>query len=102
MSGQLLTQVNVGQGPEWAPEAVRTFCRSGKSVTPAGIPTPNRLARSLPAVRTALLGKELRRKKSFGCPVEMRGRLERGGREGASAVNVSNQRSQCRSWSQDW
>jgi hypothetical protein len=101
VSGQLLTQLNVGQGPGWVPEPVRTFCRSDKSVTPAGIPTHNRVARGLSAVRTTLLGTELRRMKSVCCPVEGRGRLEGCGREGASAVSVSNQRLQCTSWSQD-
>ena len=100
MSGQL-TQVNVGQGPGWTPEPVRTFCRSDKSVTLAGIPTPNRLAGSMPTVRTTLLGTELRRMESVCCPMNGRGRPEGGGREGASSVNVSNRLSQCRSWSQD-
>jgi hypothetical protein len=86
--GQLFAQVAVGQEAGWDPEPVRNFCRSDKCVTPGGISTPNRLARSLPTVRTTLLGTE-------------RGRLEGGGREGASAVNVGNLRSQCRSWSQD-
>jgi len=74
VSGQLLTQANVGQGPGWSPEPVRTFCRIDKSVTRDGIPTPNCLARSLSTVRTTLLGAELRRMKSVCCPVEGRGR----------------------------
>ena len=48
------TPAHIQQEAGWATVAVLTFWRRGKSLAPAGIPTPNRPVRSLVTVPTTL------------------------------------------------